>query len=95
MKVVNLDKYKTNVAIKLDGKEYVIRGITVDEFINEKFKMPEGMTDKDSFIAIIKMIAELTGAPEETLAKQELGVLMAIMDIINGKDIETESVPGN
>lgn len=88
MKKVNLNKLKTNTPVDLDGVEYTVRGVTVEEFINDEFNIPDDATVEERIKAMVKAINKLSGIPEDVLLKQEFAVLNAIMAISQGQDLE-------
>lgn len=88
MKKVNLNKLKTNTPVDLDGVEYTVRAVTVEEFINDEFNIPDDATVEERIRVMVKAINKLSGIPEDVLLRQEFAVLNAIMAISQGQDLE-------
>lgn len=92
MKKINLDKLKTRTPVELDGVEYTVRAVTVEEFVNDEFNIPEDATAEERTKAMIQAIHKLSGIPVDVLMKQEFGVLNAIMAISQGQEVDDGEV---
>ena len=92
MKVVNLNKFKQNQDVVLDSIEYTVRHLTVDEYLNntvqERFK--DCKDEKEKARVMIDIIGEFTTIPKEILVKQPFPVLNAIIQLIQGADLDDE-----
>ena len=92
MKVVNLNKFKQDQDVTLDGVDYTVRHLTVDEYMNntvqERFK--DCKDEKEKARVMIDVIGEFTTIPKEILVKQPFTVLNAIIQLIQGVDLEDD-----
>lgn len=92
MKVVNLDKFKKHQTVILEGNEYKIFGIKVSEFFEEDMEESkyEKMGIKEQVKFFIDSILKHSDIPKDVLLDQELDVLMALMQVMQGIDPEAE-----
>ena len=76
----------------LEGNEYEIFGVKTREFIEEDFDSINGeSTDfREQIRVFIKTILKHSNIPEDVLLDQELEVLMALIQVMQGQDPEAE-----
>lgn len=90
MKVVNLDKFKRKQKVILEGNEYEIFGVKTKEFFEEDFEAINN--DKSDFKTQVRLFVDTiikhSDIPEEILLEQELEVLMALIQVMQGQDPE-------
>lgn len=92
MKVINLDKFKTEQTVLLDGTEYTVRGITVEQWLDEvgEEDNEKELDTKEQFERYISQLAKLSTIPTEVLRVQQFPVLTALMQIAQGLDPEAK-----
>jgi hypothetical protein len=92
MKIVNLDKFAEKQKFILEGKEYEIRGMTVNEYISDNWmeKIDEQATEKERVETIIKTICKLSDVPEEVLWRQPFEVLTILLQLSQGVNPDEE-----
>lgn len=88
MKTVNLDKFKTQHKITLDGEQYVIRSLTLKEMVESDFQERMEQTEDalEKFTIMVEHLSQISSIPEEVLMEQEIGVLSAMMQVAQGVD---------
>lgn len=88
MKVVNLDKFKKKQKVILEDAEYNIYGMKVGEFVEEGMDESkyENMTIKEQVVFFIDSILKHSDIPKEVLLDQEIEVLSALMQVMQGVD---------
>lgn len=90
MKVINLDKFRTHQTVLLDGKEYTVRGQTVSQFLDEAGGNLDALDTVGRFKYYLARLGEITDIPMEILQKQEIGVLIALMRVSQGVDVDED-----
>lgn len=89
MKVVNLDKYRTEQKVALEGKEYIVRGITVGLYLNDSIdKLNEDGNIRGKVTAILDILTKSTDIPRPILERQSFEVLNALFFVAQGIDPE-------
>lgn len=87
MKIVNLDKFRRKLQVTLDGVTYDVRGTTFEEFLSD-VEQDDAQSTVKKFEYQVKRLTNMTSIPEETLRKQEMTVLTALMQVCQGIDPE-------
>jgi hypothetical protein len=97
MKVINLDKFKAVQMVSLDGKEYEVKGLTVDQYLKGEIeKLEEATSEKEKLENILAVLTGLTNVPRSVLVKQPFPVLNALIQICQGNDpSEDEKAEGD
>jgi hypothetical protein len=98
MKIINLDKFRIQTAVELQGVTYTIEGRTVEDFLaNDLDERMAGCSDeKEKTKLMVSELEKITTIPKEVLMKQHFPVLHALLQIINGIDPESQAqAPGN
>ena len=95
MKFVNLDKFKTQTQVQLDGKKYTVKGMTVAMFIEEQDVNLDEMSEREKFAHYVQRLSKTTSIPEDVLKEQELPVLIALMQVAQGVDPEEPKDAGD
>ena len=92
MKITNLDQFKTVDHVTLGGKAYEIYARPIEDFLNTDMEkqLEASKTTQDKSRLIVEFIKYYSNFPEEVLVKQDMGVLNAILKMINGVDVEAE-----
>lgn len=83
MKVVNLDKFRRKMQVVLDGVTYDVRGTTFEEFLQD-IEQDDTESTVKKFEYQVKRLTAMTSIPEDTLRKQEMTVLTALMQVCQG-----------
>ena len=88
MKVINLDKFKKVQQVQLDGANYEVYGLTVDDYLNKGVidKIEKAKTPENKVGAMLEALQKFTNIPKATLVKQEFPVLKALIMVIQGID---------
>ena len=89
MEIINLDAFKKIKRVVLDGQRYEVYGMTVGEFVDGKLEdklAQAGQDMKKMATAMIDALTEMTNIPLETLKKQQLEVITALVQIAQGSD---------
>ena len=92
MKTVNLDKFRKQTAVTINGKEYIVKGMTVGQYINDDFdnKFKNAKTDKEKVKVMIGTLTKISNIPEEVLYDLDFDSLLILSQIAQGVDIEDE-----
>lgn len=92
MKTINLDKFRVQTAVTIEGKEYIVKGMTVGQYINEDFenKFNEAKTDKEKVKVMVDTLLKLSNIPEEVLYGLDFTSLLILSQITQGADIEEQ-----
>lgn len=89
MKIINLDGFKVERKITLDGVEYDVYGMAVGDYINGNTSAEiEGKekTATEKINAMLDTIVSKTSMPREVVEKQSFPVIRAILAVIYGND---------
>jgi len=86
MKVINLDKFKTETQVQLDGKTYTVKGMTVEQWLNDSDGDGVEKTEREKFVETLDRIAGMSDIPVEVLKVQQFSVLTALMQVAQGLD---------
>ena len=92
MKVINLDSYRKEQGVILNGIQYKIKGITVGMFLgdlNMQTLMGEAKTSeemKENVKTLVDMLCNMSDIPREVLIDQPFEVINALMVISQGGD---------
>lgn len=101
MKVINLDKFSSKRQVEIDGATYDIRTFTVGDYIDGKLDAVSAKANEvgDSTLAQIKIMidvaAEYSTIPRETLTGFNMGMLQALIQVIQGVDVEEAPASGD
>lgn len=93
MKLINLDKFKTEQKVILDNQEYSIKGMSVREYMDNNIdeQMAQATTEQDRIRLLIEKLKILTNIPEDVLFNQEFSVLIALIQVTQGLTPDTPS----
>jgi len=88
MKVINLDKFKSIQKVQLNGKEYEVYGLTVDDYLNKGVidKIDKAKASEKKVSAMLEALEKFTNIPKSVLVKQEFPVLSALIMVVQGID---------
>lgn len=97
MKIINLDKFRIQNTVSLDGVNYTIEGRTVESFLESDIdeRMKECVTEKERVKLMVAELEKTTTIPREVLVKQQFPVLYAILSVLNGIDPEANPAGGD
>lgn len=92
MKFINLDAFKSVDRVTLGGESYEIYGRPVKDYLESDIDaiLSECKTVKEKFSVLVEFAMAHSNIPRKVLVKQDMGVLNAILKVINGVDIEAE-----
>lgn len=92
MRLINLDQFKKATMVTLDGVEYQVSEMSVDDFVNSPFdaKMKKAKTIEEKADLIIAHLRLYSDMPEEVLRRQGFGVLNALITITQGGTPEAD-----
>ena len=93
MKLINLNKFKKNQEVELDGCTYEVRTLTVDEFLTQNLQqeIEEAGDTKGQVVKMIELLCRFTTIPEEILRQQPFPVLHALILLTQGVDPESKA----
>lgn len=83
MKLVNLDKFATKLKIQINGQEYEISGMTVEQVINQP-DLDNFNTEQERIENYAKYISNSSNIPYEEILKLEANQIGALMDLTRG-----------
>ncbi len=97
MKIINLDKFRIQSVVSLDGVNYTIEGRTVESFLESDIdeRMKTCSNEKERVKLMVEELEKTTSIPREVLVKQQFPVLYAILSVMNGIDPETNPPGGS
>lgn len=92
MRLINLDQFKKSTMVTLDGIEYEVMEMSVEDFINSPFDtmIQKATTIEDKVDVIISHLKSYTAMPEEVMRRQGFGVLNALITITQGGTPEAD-----
>lgn len=90
MKTINLDKFKTQTEVTIDDHIYIVKGMTVGQYINEDFdeKFNNAKTDKEKVKLMVDMLKRLSNIPEDVLYGLNFQALMVLSQVAQGLDVD-------
>jgi hypothetical protein len=92
MKVINLDKFRIETVVELQGVNYTVEGRTVENFLVSDLdeRLNACANERDRVRVMVDELETLTTIPREVLLKQHFPVLKALLEILNGNDPESQ-----
>jgi len=92
MKVVNLDKFKQENKVIIDGAEYIVKGMTVRQFLNNNIndKLNEAKDDAERVKAMVEVLRQISNIPEEKLLDLNFQALTALIYVAQGINPEEQ-----
>lgn len=78
MKIVNLDKFAVRRQVEFEGKKYVVKGMSYEDYIG----LPETRTKT----FLIEILTRLTDIPQTVLRAMDWRVLSVLFDLTQGID---------
>lgn len=93
MKVINLDKFREFQTVELEGAQYKVFGMTMEEFLEDAIQSRLDALAGDTkglMREMISIVCEKSDVPREVLVKQPFRVLNAILQVTQGVDPEAE-----
>lgn len=90
MKIINLNKFKTQQQVQIDSEVYDIYGIPVGDIIDDDpiEKIDQIKDPKSQVKIIIDTLCKYSNIPQKILKSQPFNVLTALIYVIQGIDPE-------
>jgi len=92
VKVINLDSYKKQKQVILDGETYSLKGVTVGMYLDDSTidSLQNGAGDaKVTIRKTIDLLLKISNIPEAVLKEQDFETLGMIMAVAQGVDPST------
>lgn len=89
--VLNLDEFRVTRTVVINGKERVLKNMTVEQFMaadDIEKKLASAETPKDQAKILVEVISEfLEDTPISDIMKLDMGQLLILLAFIRGSDI--------
>lgn len=89
-KMINLDKYRTSLPVKIGGVKYEVNQVSVKEFMD--YNINEKLSETDTIKKLVNTIANCSDIPEDVLYTLDYRLLNALTGMVMGTVTSEEGV---
>jgi hypothetical protein len=92
MGVINLEKFKVEQEVEIDGKVYKVRGMTVGDYINDNFtqRMEKAKSPIEQCKIMVEALEAFSDIPKDILMALNFKALHALVLVTQGAYDENE-----
>lgn len=89
MKVVNLDKFRRQTRVVIDGEEYTLRGMTIGQYLDGDYNL-SNPDPKEQVRNMLNMLRDMSNIPEDKIRAMSFEEIEVLTKLIQGIDIDDD-----